>query len=285
MWTVAWVALAWSQERVVSCPPDAAEVVLASAEEVANAWYGLDEAAFGAARSRMADGLPCVQVALDVPQTVTLHRARAITAFVDGDMDAAKRSFAALRTLDPSWTPPADRVPPDHPLWKLWASSLDGDTPKTVEITVLPEHGWAVDGTRFDPADAVEGVPYTLPMDRAFVLQVFEDDTVAAYTGYHVSAVDVPVDKMVLSDKFRLLHVRHTKQAHIWGSVVSGVLLAGAATTFGLGWQAREQINRGETALVDIEDAAERGNVLGDVSYGLAGASAVLMGVAWTVRW
>lgn len=285
MWSLAWVALAWSQERVVSCPPDAAQVVIASADELTSAWYNLDEATFGAARSRMADQLPCVQDALDVPQAVALHRAKAILAFVDGDMDSAKRSFAALRTLEPSWTPPADRIPPDHPLWKLWANALDGDSPKTVEITVLPEHGWAVDGTRYSPADVADGAPYTLPLDRAFVLQVFEDDTHAGYTGYHVSAVDVPVDKMVLSDKFRLLHVRHTKQAHLWGSVVSGVLLAGAATTFGLGWQAREQISQGQTALGDVEDAAERGNVLGDVSYGLAGASAVLMGVAWTVRW
>ncbi len=285
MWTLAWLALAWSQEAEVVCPPDAAEVVVSSAQEVETAWYGLDEAAFAAARERMTQGLSCVQVALDVPQALALHRARAIAAFVDGDMDAAKRSLATLRTLDPAWTPPADKIPPDHPLWKLWASSLDGEAPKTVEITVLPEHGWAVDGTRYNPADAVEDVPYTLPMDRAFVLQVFEDDTRASYTGYHLSAIDVPVDKIVLSDKLRQLHARRTKQARIWGSVASGLLLAGAGTMFGVGWTTREQITSGQTELVDIEAVAARSNLYGDVAYGLGGAGALALSVAWSVRW
>jgi hypothetical protein len=285
MWTLAWLALAWSQEAEVVCPPDAAQAVVVSAEALTTAWYSLDEGGFEAARGAMTQGVGCVQVALDVPQAVALHRARAIAAFVDGDMDAAKRSFAALRTLDPAWTPPADKVPPDHPLWKLWASSLDGEAPKSLEITVLPEHGWAVDGTRFNPADAVEGEPYGLPLDRAFVLQVFEDDERASYTGYHLSAVDVPVDKIVLSDKLRLLHARRTKQARIWGSVVGGALVAGAATTFGLGWAAREELTSGQTELVDVEAVAERANLFGDVSYGLAGAGALAVSVAWSVRW
>lgn len=285
MWTLAWLALAWSQEAEVGCPPDAAALVVASAEQVADAWYALDEAGFAAARERM-DDVSCVQEALTVDQAVALHRAHAIEAFVDGDMDAARRSFAALRTLAPSWTPPADQVPPDHPLWKLWASSLDADrAPRTVEITVLPEHGWSVDGARFDPGATVDDAPYTLPLDRAFVLQIFDDDTHASYTGYHLSALDVPVDRITLSDDLRKLHERRRKQAHIWGSVVSGLLVAGAATTFGLGWSAREEITSGRTELVDIEAVAARSNMYGDVTYGLAGAGALALTVAWSVRW
>lgn len=286
MWTVVWLALAWSQEAGVVCAPDAADTAVAAAERVAQAWYALDEDEFAAARDRMVTSSPCVAVPLDAAQAVTLHRAHAIAAFADGDMDAARRSLRALRMLEPAWTPPADKVPPDHPLWKLWASALDADhDPKTVEITVLPDHGWSVDGTRFDATTPVDGVPYTLPLDRAFVLQVFEDDTRVGYTGYHQSALDVPVERMVLSDDLAKLHARRRKQARVWGSVVSGALLAGAATTFGMGWAAREDITSGRTELVDIEAAAARSNLFGDVSYGLAGASAVALTVAWSVRW
>lgn len=286
MWMLVWSTLAWSQDVAVVCPQDASATVFAATEQAAAAWYALDEEAYAAAQDRVDQLTPCVKVALDGVQATALHRARAIAAFVKGDVDAARRSFAAVRTLDPSWTPPADKVPPDHPLWKLWATSLDARAaPRTLPIRVLPAHGWSVDGARFDPAvDAnAEATPYTLPLDRAFVLQLFDDDASASYTGYHLTVADVPVDRILLSDDG---HARkRRKQAHVWGSVVGGALLAGAATSFGLGWSDRAAVASGDTKLVDVEPLAQRANVLGGVSYGLAGASAVALSVAWAVRW
>lgn len=287
MWILLAAALAGELERV--CPPEPTQAVVDTARRVEQSWFDLDDATFSMARHQLVALLPCVDQALTVEQSVQLHRAEAISAFVDGEMDAARRSLAALHVLAPDWSYPEGALPPDHPLRRLIddAHGLDvGD----VGLAVTPQTGWSVDGTRFpgpdDPRapDGTLTASYTLPTGRAFVLQVFGDDGHVVYTGYHLSTVDIPVQDMQALPTPEELRKKRQKVARLVGTTVGGAMIGGAAVMLGLGMSERRDVVEG-MPLTDIEPAQARANVYGGTSAGLASAGATVMAVVWAVRW
>jgi hypothetical protein len=117
------------------------------------------------------------------------------------------------------------------------------------------------------------------------LLQLLGPDGAPAYTGYHLSTTTIPVDELALAASPSEIRARRRKQARLWGSVVGGALLAGGGVTFGLGWSQREALGAGEVPLAQVEATAATANTLGGVSYGLAGAGALLTTLAWSVPW
>lgn len=275
----------------VDCPVEARVDVLAAASDLEQAWLSLDGPGFDVARNRMSRLMPCTEAPFDAADAALLHRARALVAFVDGDMEASQRSFAAVHALQPEWHPDPALVPREHPLWRVFESAVDDDEdPKMLPFRLLPQSAWVVDGTRFprdgDPRDA-DGVPtgsYGLPADRAFVLQLYGDKGGLVYTAYHLSTADLPVNLLKVAEDPDAMR-RRRKRVRVWGSVVGGALLAAGATSFGLAWKDREAVAAEQVDLVDLEPTQRRANALGVVGYSLGGVGAATFTLAWAVPW
>jgi hypothetical protein len=214
-----------------------------------------------------------------VADAIWLHRVHALDAFVEGDLEAVRRSFGAVKVLDPNWLPSA---PPGHPLWPLFH---DGPF-RTSLIPLVDESDadWLVDGTLVVPPEDGEAA-VVVPDNRAFVLQVRDPRKKLVYTGYHVMPGDVPVDSLLALARPPSVTSRR-KSARTWGTVVSGALLAASAVTLGLGIAERSQILNDPTIpLGELEDYQARANRYGWASVGLAGAGVTTFAVAWGVRW
>lgn len=283
MW-LTWIAVALAG---APCPSTPAALV-AVAEEVERAWTEADGPAFEAASARLDVEVGCVDAVVGADEAAVVHRARALAAFVQGDVEASRRAFVAVRLLAPGWRPPDAVVPEGHPLRKVFDAAAPPEAPRTVELRTLPEHGWVVDGARYPlPREALAGraPAYGLPADRAFVLQLLGPDGAPSYTGYHLSTTTIPASELALAASPSEIRARRRKQARLWGSVVGGALLAGGGVTFGLGWSQREALVAGQVPLDDVEATAATANTLGGVSYGLAGAGALLTTLAWSVPW
>jgi hypothetical protein len=269
----------------VICPDDRRTAFVQAAVGVEQAWLGLDGPGFEVHRNRLGRFVACVDVPLTAADALLLHRARALVAFVDGDTEGARRAFAAIHALEPSWTPPAE-IPPDHPLRALWQDAVDDDEdPKILRFRAAPTHGWALDGTRFprpgDPQDVID--TYGLPDDRAFVLQLFDEHEAVSYTGYHFSPADVPVRELSVVDHDATRPRR--RAARIAGASLGGALLAGGAVAFAFGWQDRAAVAGGDVPLTDVLHRQARGNALGGAAYALAGAGALALTLGVAVPW
>ncbi len=281
-----WMAVA-SAADAGACAPWAKEALLEASDRIEATWASGEGAAFGDAHRAFEAALSCVDAPFVPAEAVRIHRSQALVAFVKGDAEAAKRSMMAARTLDPSWALPVELVPPGHPLWKVYAAAEPPAEPALVPFLATPSHDWSVDGTPFraGPLHKDELPDLGLPADRAFVLQILDDDGAPTWTGYHLSTATVPVDAFELGPDPAELRARRRKNARIWGSVVGGALLVGGGTAFGVGWSERERIANGEVPLTEVEATAAKANTLGGVSCGLGGAGALLVTLAWSVPW
>ena len=266
------------------CPSEPAAAVVSAARGVQAAWLALDAAAFALARHEVSALLPCVDRPLGVDEAVALHVASGLVAFSDEDIEATRRSFAAVHALQPGWSLPGDVLAPEHPLAQLIAGSVSLAARPGLPIAVAPVHGWVVDGVRFPrPEDPRREATYTLPSQRAFVLQVFGERGEIVYTGHHRSTVDVPVSALVVANDAELLHRKRAAVARGIGSAVGSALLVGAAAALGTGLAARDAI--ADAPAAEVDQLVTRANVLGGTAAGLGAAGAALWTVAWTVRW
>ena len=291
MWTWSTVALA-GQSPEVKCPQDGKAEVIKAAAAVEQSFYSLDQSGFDIARNQLGKLMVCVDTSITVADAIALHRARALTAFVDDDIEASRRAFAAIHALQPDWSLNPDELPTAHPLWRVYESAVDDDEdPRQLPLATVPEHGWNVDGTEYPQEGdkfTAEGDPledYTLPADRALVLQVYGKSGAPTYTGYHVSPADIPIADLVLMPDRSAIAKTRRKRARVAGTVVATSLLAGAATTFGLGMAERKAFDNGEVPIKDVLDAQRRGNAYGVASASMAGAGVLTATLAWGVRW
>lgn len=281
------LAVAWSappaEEEAPACEPVPAAELAEVAERVLGAWSSLDAEGVAEAQARLEGALPCVDgpVAPDVARRV--HLARGLVAFLDDDADAALRAYVAARAITPEGEPVPGGLAAEHPLQRLWARALEVDEEaEGYDLRRKVDVAWSLDGVP-QPDDASR-----LPGDRAFVLQVF--GTVAdrgpgvLYTGYHFSPVDVPASALPVGADPETRR-RRQRQSRRWGTVVGGLLLGGAATTFGLGMVERQRFLDGEVGILDAEEVQAKANLYGGISAGLAAAGATLGTVVWTVKW
>jgi hypothetical protein len=291
MWTVILLAIgtAMAQDEVERvCPDDAAEQLVVAALAAEETFWALEVDRFDVVRGQLRGLLPCVTRSMTLEESLVLHRAFALDAYVLGDLEAVRRSFGALRMLDPAWLPPA---PEGHPLWALFHEAPIEVT--TARLVVMPEGGWSVDGTYFemvaegeDPLTPDEEVePHSLPSNRAFVLQVFDLDAMTTYTGYHFSPVDIPITDLVVVPDRAALRKKRRKLSRQVGTAIGSALLVGAGVTFGLGMAERAEVTGGDTELDGLKAVQLRGNTYGWTSAGLATLGATTFGLAWGVRW
>lgn len=291
LWVWSTLAMAGTGPAV-KCPEDGKAEVVKAAAAVERAFYELDQPGFDIARNRLGKLMGCVDTSITVADAIALHRARALTAFVDDDIEGSRRAFAAVHALQPDWSLDPHELPTSHPLWRVYESAVDDDEdPRELTLATVPEHGWNVDGTQYPLPDdrfTDEGDPlvtYTLPADRALVLQVYGKSGAPTYTGYHVSPADIPIaDLVVMPDRSAIAKTRR-KRARLAGTVVATSLLAGAATTFGLGYAERKAFDNREVPIDGVLSAQRRGNAYGVASASLAGASVLTATLAWGVRW
>ncbi len=276
----------------IVCPDNSLDAVLAAAMEVERSFLELDDARFDLARHRMGSLMVCVETPMRPEDAVQLHRARAFVAFADKDLDATERAFAAVHALQPEWSLDPSAIPTSHPLWRIYESAVDDDEdPRTLPLTATPEHGWSIDGTRYplvsDTRDEAGqlGEDYSLPADRAFVLQAFGPKGEVTYTGYHFSPSNIPLTDLVVLPDPGAIRRRARKGSRLAGSIVGAALLGGAGVTFALGWKDRQGFEDRSVAPGDAYAVQRRANLLGGASTGLAGAGALAFAVTWAVPW
>ena len=290
MWMLFLVlGLAQAQDPSRVCPAAPVEATVRAAEAVEDAFYGLDDHAFGLARARLEGLLPCVDRSLSAEESARVHRAKALRAFVADELDASRRSYAAVLHLAPDWLPSSEDVPGNHPLWRLFESSADlAESTREVKIHTPPDGPWWVDGRAYTPKDVSEpgedGVA-GFPADRAFLLQIAREDGQLRYSGYHLSTVDIPVHLLGVLPTPDELRRRRRKAGRIGGSIAAGLLLAGAGTSLALGLEQRADIARGRIPLSQVEQAQVRGNLLGGLAAGMGAGAAVAVTLGFAVPW
>lgn len=116
-----WVGLAWAND----CPAAAAATSadLESTLEAAEASYAtLDVDNLVAATDRALGQIDCVTDPIPRSLAAAFHRTQGLRAFADRDAIAARRWFAAARTIEPGYTFPESLVPPGNPLLDDYAA-------------------------------------------------------------------------------------------------------------------------------------------------------------------
>jgi hypothetical protein len=112
MFLAAFVAAAWA------CPEQTPADELGLALEMAmERLEVLDDAGFVVAVGAVGVLVPCLSDSASEPIAAALHRVNGLHAFVRQDVDAAVRSFAAARALEPDHGFPEGLFGEQHPLW------------------------------------------------------------------------------------------------------------------------------------------------------------------------
>lgn len=248
------------------CPADPLSELRRQTAALETAFVDLDDPGFAAANEAVLAVIPCVASPLDLRDILALHRAFALAAFVDGDMAGSRKSWGAVRTLNPSWTPPLELAPEGHLLRTQFDTAPMG--PEIVELELAPEGGWLVDGR----------VASAVPRDRAFVLQGADGERMIIYTGYHRALAEVP-----LLDFAKPGPSPKAKKMRLGGTLLgSGLaLLAGGAAV--VHFQAVSSID--EVDYDKFEATVTRGNVAGWSAIVLGAGAVGVTTAAWAVKW
>lgn len=286
-WLLSLVASA--QEHALICPPDPITAVMQTAAEVERGYLHLDKAAYDDARVRLQAFSSCIDAPLPHDAVIQLHRAHALMSYVDEDLEASKRSVVALYTLQPDWTISEDLLPREHPLWSVIQDAAD-EVPREVAMTTRPGVTWSVDGVLFPrPEDVDEhGDPvgtYGLPGHRAFVLQVYDAEGGLIYTGYHHSALNVPVDALEVGRDPWIARQRRRKAMRWTTSVLGGGAVVASAVLLGLSMDARADWSRGAVAVGELADTQARANRQAQVGAGVGAGGVVLLTLGWSIPW
>jgi len=253
------------------CAEQGAEAATAHAVALERAYLALHEDEFAREHLAMMEALGCAAVPLSEVQVVAIHEAKALAAFVDGELAASRKSWAAVRQLDPDFEPDPALMPPGHPLRAQFEEAVPDD--ERVELERSPAGGWRVDS---EPVSNV-------PKNRAFLLQGFDLAGAVVHSGYHYSVAEVPqVDFAELDETARQ---KRRRRMHWIGSIASGGLAVGSLTTLALAASAEAEVNSPDTGLGGLEPAATQANSMSYASLALIGGAVSVGTVTWVVRW
>lgn len=263
MW---WVAIASA-----SCPADPAAAIRAWSRALDEAFDAVEEQTFALAYAGLHADAACVREPLDAETVLAWHRARALGEFFEREEIASAKSWAAVRVLDPAWSPPDGWIVEGTALHRAWTGAPM--TPGRIRLERSPAGGWHVDGS---PSE-------TVPADRAFVLQGFDAAGAVVHTDYHYSVAEVPVVDFEALDA--TARERRRRRMRVAGTALGSALVAGAASAGVLGWTQERATKADDTRLADVSGHAQRANTWSTVALGLAGGGAAVATVAWSVRW
>jgi len=263
---VPLIALLFTILAHAECPEDPLGAMRAHSAAVEQAFADLDDPGFAAAYASLVEVVPCVSTPLDLRDILALHRSYALAAFVEGDMAGSRKSWGAVRTLNPTWELPDELAPEGHLLRTQFDAAPLG--PEVVELELAPDGGWLIDGR---PAAVV-------PRDRAFVLQGADAERLIIYTGYHRALAEVP-----LLDFAKPGPSPRAKKMRLWGTVAGGGLALMAGGAAALHFDAVADL---DTVDYDKFDATVlRGDVTGWSAIVLGAGAIGVTTVAWAVKW
>jgi hypothetical protein len=271
------------------CPEQPLTAALGWASTLETAYASIDEARLEQAHKGLRDAVPCIRAELGPNQAFEIHRALALGAFFDGNESQSRESWAAVRALQPNWTPPASLMPEGHPLLSLWRATET--TPSSmIPLQEAPRGGWGVDGTRQNG----------IPAARAFILQGFDGSGAVVHTGYLYDPAElpklegiemVPTKRIVApSGKAPVDHDARSAAMHKWGTVAAGTVGGAALASLGLAVASNIELARideqndpslnGRAAVL-----LQRSSAASLAAVALGATSAVTATVVWTVRW
>lgn len=196
---------------------------------------------------------------------VALHKSMGLAAFLEGDLEAARRRWGAartlddLQTLDPALGSDAARV------WE--EARVRGGT---VDFKRKPHGGWYVNGEKRTD----------YPEFQSFVLQARDARKVVVWSGLVDNPGEVPehLDWQALDRT--AWEVRQTN----WRTgmrIVSGVSLVASAASLGVAARAHNQALDPSTPVQDVQGLAETANAGSWASIGLLGAGLTAGGVSF----
>lgn len=264
MWLLMGVALA-------ECLEDGAASLVGHADRLVGAYEVLDEEAFAHHYEALQQAARCVRSELTLEQLLAWHRARALGEFFEREYAASAKSWAAVKVLDPSYSPPEDWLVPGTPLYTAWTEAPMGAARILLERS--PEGGWRVDG---QPTNGV-------PAERGFILQGFAANGALVHTDYHYSVAEVPVVDFAALDP--TAREKRRRRMHLIGSVAAVTLGAGALGALGVG-TIDEVTGKGRNLeLEKVAGRRQRANLLYGVGGGLAAGAVAVGTVTWVVKW
>jgi len=263
-WLLTTLALA-------ECADDSVAEVMNRVVSLERAYLELREDAFDREHEALIAAVECLDQGLTLEQVVAVHEAKALAAFVDGELAASRKSWAAVKQLSPSYAPDESLLPLGHPFRAQFDEAVVDDERRVLERS--PEGGWQVDSR---PSDEV-------PQNRAFLLQGFNLDGNVVHSGYHYSVAEVPlIDFAELDETARQ---RRRRRMHWIGSIAGGGLAVGSLTAMGTAAVAQASVRDAQTPLSELESQAQSANTMSVVSLGLLGGAATVTSLTWAVRW
>ncbi|MEZ4319459.1 MAG: hypothetical protein R3F61_18230 [Myxococcota bacterium] len=261
----------WMAVAAAACPDDPPAAIRQEALAIESAYDAVDETGFAEHYATLQEVAKCVSTELDRDTLLAWHRARALGEFFEREEIASAKSWAAVKKLDPGYSPPESWIVEGTPLHRAWHEAPDSDA--RIELERSPEGGWKVDGTRST----------SVPAERAFVLQGFDSTGTVVHTDYHYSVAEVPVVDFEALDA--TAKERRRRRMRRYGTALAGVLGAGAVGTLTAAWTQERAVQSFDTPLEDVPVHAQRANALSGVGLGLGAAGAGVATATWVVRW
>ena len=206
-------------EAVDPCAGRGFSTLEMAAREMEDAAVALDVPAFEAAWARVQADLSCVPSVLTPRQAATIHKAYALGAFTNKQLDETRWSYTAMLDVLPNYELPDSLAPgSSHPLDRLLADAkaADSGVPRAVD---LPR------GTSLYLDGKAQA---QRPSNRAAIAQVYTDDGALLWAGYVYPSSTFPPPNMPMppkSDQERVARM----------SFVSAGALAALAVGTGLG--------------------------------------------------
>jgi hypothetical protein len=241
-----------------ACPNITNEQVVTSAHAVELAYASFDEAVFTENIGLLRGSLDCLDATLTSAEILSIHKAVGLLNFANGDDDLSVESWRSVRSLSPSFVPPADLMPENSPLRNIFTRAEPSES--IVAISPLQEGAWHVDGQRVN----------AVPTQRAFVLVAASDHQVL-YSGYHYSPFTVPL----LEDVRKTETAVTQRKAGVLATAVFGVL---AGTALGLRQQQIQALQSSETDPTKLYEIRANANGFTVAAEVLAGSALIAGG-------
>lgn len=237
------------------------------------AFASLDREGFSAAHDRLLR-VECINEPLNTVASAGIFRVRALQSHLQRSADDIKQNTAAMAEIDPL-PPSSDITPKGHPVRNAWELARDG-APSPTEPLPVPLGG----RIRIDGRDTLE-----LALKRPSLVQFVEDGGVVGWTRINqpggrqgLPRYDLAPEGMRDAYDNALLVERPRKPIGL--PILAGVLLAGAAGTWGASFAA----NKSFWANTDSDRIQSQRRLVNGLNVTAAGLGIAGAGVgAWAV--